>query len=62
MGGQVRIRIRHKRWIGPYFDYLLVSRDEMRQILDGTGWRVKAFFDLGPVGRSFIYSAVIIKE
>lgn len=57
MGGQVRIRIRHRNIIGEWFDYLLVSKKEMLQILEGTGWRVNRFIDSnGP-----IYIAVIDK-
>lgn len=40
MSGQVRLRVRYKAFIGPWFDYLMVSPDEMRQIVDGTGWQV----------------------
>lgn len=40
MGGQLRIRVRHKQIIGPWFDYLLVSQAEMKKILRGTGWRL----------------------
>jgi SAM-dependent methyltransferase len=40
LGGQVRIRIRYKKYCSPWFDYLFASRDEMREILDGTGWRL----------------------
>ena len=32
MGGQIRIRIRHKKTIGPWFDYLLVSQKELIRI------------------------------
>ena len=45
MPGQVRIRIRHGTVIGPWFDYLLVSKREVKQIINGTGWRVKEFID-----------------
>lgn len=38
MSGQLRIRIRHLDCKTPYFDFLLVSPDEIRSILDGTGW------------------------
>jgi SAM-dependent methyltransferase len=44
MPGQIRIRIRFNEWIGPWFDYLLVSPAEMSTIVDGTGWRVDRFF------------------
>lgn len=40
MGGQIRIRIRFREVKGPWFDYLLVSPAEMKDILAGTGWRI----------------------
>jgi hypothetical protein len=49
MPGQIRIRIRFNKWIGPWFDYLLVSPEEMSAILDGTGWEVDRFItESGP--------------
>jgi SAM-dependent methyltransferase len=45
MPGQVRIRVRYKGWISPWFDYLLVSQDEMRMVLEPTGWQVTRFYD-----------------
>jgi hypothetical protein len=45
MPGQVRIRIRHATFIRPWFDYLLVSKREVKQIINGTGWRIKKFID-----------------
>ena len=45
MPGQVRIRVRYQQYATPWFDYLLVSKKEMKQILDGTGWRVKRFIE-----------------
>ena len=42
MGGQVRIRIRYKDYATPWFDYLLVSKKELAEILDGTGWQASA--------------------
>lgn len=47
MGGQVKMRVRYKKFATPWFDYLLVSRGEMQDILDGTGWRVSRFIDSG---------------
>lgn len=43
MSGQIRIRIRFNQFIGPWFDYLLVSAAEMSEIVDGTGWEVDRF-------------------
>jgi hypothetical protein len=57
MPGQIRIRIRFQRVVGPWFDYLLVSPDEMREVLEGTGWHVSRCLDDG--GRSYV--AVIEK-
>jgi len=58
MAGQIRLRIRYKTWATPWFDYLLVSKDEMRTVLRGTGWRVQRLIDLN----AFRYIAVIEKE
>ena len=44
MAGQVRIRIRYRRHCTPWFDYLLVSPAEMREIVKGTGWKVARLF------------------
>jgi SAM-dependent methyltransferase len=40
MSGQLRVRVRYRTLIGPWFDYLIVSPDEMAEIVDGTGWRI----------------------
>lgn len=58
MPGQLRIRVRFRNYIGEWFDYLLVSKKEMQEILNGTGWKVRAFFDSGKSA----YTAVIGKE
>ena len=57
MSGQLRLRIRYFKYCTPWFDYLLASQDEVKQILDGTGWGIHRFFDSpGPM-----YCAVIEK-
>jgi len=58
MPGQLRIRIRFRNYIGDWFDYLLVSKDEMKKILKGTSWRIKKFID----SDNYMYSAIIEKE
>ncbi len=58
MPGQLRIRIRFRMYIGDWFDYLLVSKDEMKEILKHTGWRVKNFIDSDRTS----YIAIIEKE
>jgi len=45
MPGQVRLRVRYKTMKSSWFDYLFVSKSELKQILEGTGWRVKKFID-----------------
>ena len=58
MPGQLRIRIRYKRYATPWFDYLCVSSDEMRNILKDTGWRINSLLDSdGP-----LYIAIIEKD
>lgn len=53
MPGQVRIRVRFRKSVGPWFDYLLVTKGQMMDILDGTGWQVSRFID-APQGPSYI--------
>jgi SAM-dependent methyltransferase len=43
MSGQVRIRVRYQKYVGRWFDYLMVSGEEMKEILAGTGWVVSEF-------------------
>ena len=53
LAGELRIRVRHKQFIGEWFDYLMVSKSELEQILDGTGWRVADYIDYS-TGSSYI--------
>ncbi len=57
MPGQLRIRVRYKRYVTPWFDYLMVSKEEMQKILKGTAWYVHTFID----GSGGVYIAVIDK-
>ena len=41
MGGQIRMRVRYKKYKSPWFDYLFLSRDELEALLEGTRWRLK---------------------
>jgi SAM-dependent methyltransferase len=59
MSGQVRIRIRYRRYATPWFDYLLVSKPEMKEILQGTGWRIRRFM---ASRKSPAYVAIIEKK
>jgi SAM-dependent methyltransferase len=43
--GQLRLRVLYRKMKGAWFDYLLVSQDEMQAILRGSGWQVAQFID-----------------
>ncbi|NUN53388.1 MAG: class I SAM-dependent methyltransferase [Planctomycetaceae bacterium] len=58
MAGQVRIRVRFRDAAGPWFDYLFLSRGELRSLLAGTGWRVRRTFG----GKGPHYVAVLEGE
>jgi hypothetical protein len=47
MAGQLRVRIRFRKCVGRWFDYLIVSKKEMEEILKGTGWKIREFIDSG---------------
>ncbi|HKU55610.1 MAG TPA: hypothetical protein VJP41_01165, partial [Gaiellaceae bacterium] len=47
MAGQLRLRVRYRDLIGPWFDYLFVSPDEMTSILEGTQWRITRLLQSG---------------
>ncbi len=62
MPGQIRIRIRYKKYSTPWFDYLLVSKEEMERIVDDTGWTVRRFISTGGQrvsSRGLAYLAII---
>jgi len=42
--GQLRLRVRYKTMIGPWFEYLMVSPEEMAKIVDETGWHIEQIF------------------
>jgi len=58
MPGQLRIRVRYEKYATPWFDYLIVSKDEMEKILDSTGWRIEHFID----SENSAYIAVIMSQ
>ena len=57
MGGQVRIRVRYLQYKSRWLDLLMVSKEEMKQILSDTGWKVQEFLDTG----TSYYTAIIKK-
>jgi SAM-dependent methyltransferase len=50
LGGQLRIRVRYRKIIGPWMDYLFVSKNELEQIVTGTGWAVQQYIETDAVG------------
>ncbi|HYX89296.1 MAG TPA: methyltransferase domain-containing protein [Gaiellaceae bacterium] len=47
MPGQLRIRVRHGKYRTPWFDYLLASPDEMAELAERGGWRLREVMDEG---------------
>lgn len=57
MPGQLRIRVRHRNLATRWFDYLIVSPEELESLLEGTGWGLRRFIrDAGS-----LYVAVLQK-
>jgi SAM-dependent methyltransferase len=40
MPGELRIRVRYRDLVDPWFEYLIVSPEEMAELVEGTGWRI----------------------
>jgi SAM-dependent methyltransferase len=57
MPGQIRMRVRYKNNKGRWFDYLLVSKQEMENIVSGTGWKIERFLD--STDASGVYIAIM---
>ncbi len=58
MPGHVKIRVRYRRHIGDWFEYLFVSKGELKGILTNTGWKASKFLD----SKEGHYIAIIEKE
>jgi cyclopropane fatty-acyl-phospholipid synthase-like methyltransferase len=58
MPGQVRIRVRYRKLATPWWDLLLVSKEEMQELLRDTGWSIQKFVDSN--GPSYV--AVLRKD
>ena len=57
--GQLRLRVRYKTMIGAWFEYLMVSPEEMAEIVAGTGWYIA---QIVPRENGVDYTAVLEKE
>lgn len=58
--GQLRIRVRHRRAKTPWFDYLIATPDEMRELAEVGGWRVRRF--VAGTGGDGLYVGVLEKR
>jgi SAM-dependent methyltransferase len=61
MPGQLRIRVRFMQYATKWYDYLYVSKKEMKDLLKGTGWEVKKFIDSDKYKENGLYIAVMKK-
>ena len=55
--GEARIRVRYKRYVTPWIDFLMVSQEEMEAILEGTNWEVGDIIE----GEEGVYVAILEK-
>jgi SAM-dependent methyltransferase len=62
MPGQLRIKIRFMQYATPWYDYLYVSKNEMKDILKSTGWKIHKFIDSEDYAKNGLYIALIGKE
>lgn len=45
MQGQMKLRMHHRKYVTPWFDWLTVSKEEMKDIVEKTGWKICEFID-----------------
>lgn len=43
MSGQIRMRVRYRRTVGAWFDYLFVAPEEMEDIFRDKDWQIEKF-------------------
>jgi hypothetical protein len=58
MPGQLRLRVRYKRYRTRWFDYLFVSRSELESLLAGTNWHITEILESGGP----VYVAILEKS
>lgn len=68
MSGELKIRVRFEKYATKWFDHLIASKEEMKEILRGTGWKVKQFIDsddsqyIGVIGKENYVTKYDIKR
>ncbi|MGB8780320.1 MAG: class I SAM-dependent methyltransferase [Candidatus Bathyarchaeia archaeon] len=45
LSGQTRIRVRFEKTVTKWIEWLIVSKEEMEQLINGTGWKISRFID-----------------
>jgi SAM-dependent methyltransferase len=45
LGGQMNVRIRYKKYVTPWTDYLFLSLDELKRLVDLTNWKIAHIFE-----------------
>jgi cyclopropane fatty-acyl-phospholipid synthase-like methyltransferase len=58
MSGQIKMRVRYRKYASPWFDYLMVSKTEMEDVLEGTGWEVAKYIN----SETPVYATVLEKK
>jgi len=58
LSGEGRIRIRYRKYVSEWFDFLRLTRDELRGLLDGTPWRLQQTIESDDT----LYVAVLEKD
>ncbi|MCE1246170.1 MAG: class I SAM-dependent methyltransferase [Firmicutes bacterium] len=53
MPGQLRLRIRFRKFMTPWFDYLMLSPGEMEQAVADTGWKIESLI-YGSYGNYYV--------
>jgi SAM-dependent methyltransferase len=61
LGGALRIRTRYERRASPWFDYLMVAPDEMRELLEPTAWALAEVLEPNSLGSTGDYVAELRK-
>jgi len=63
MPGHVRIRMRYRKYVNPWFDCLFASNDEMREVIQGSGWEICQFVEgQGPAYVALITKAQMVRK
>jgi hypothetical protein len=45
LGGQMNVRIRYKKHVTPWTDYLFLSIDELKRLVNLTNWEIAHIFE-----------------